>query len=66
MGQIPFVTGVPDTNNIDVYRDAKLNILEEDFHIYITDEERKHANNLKTEIAIDNFFISAISNQRWY
>lgn len=66
MGQIPFVTGVPDTNNIDVYREAKLKILEEDFHIYITDEERKHANNLKKETEIDNFFITAIRNQHWH
>lgn len=64
--QIPFVTGVPDTNNIDVYREAKLDILEQDFHISITDEDRRHANSLKKETDIDNFFITKIRNQKWH
>lgn len=66
MGPSTFATGVPITGNIDTYRKAKLRILKKDFHIYLTKEELDRANTLKTEIEIDNFFITAIRKQRWH
>ena len=48
---------------IDDYREMKLEILD-DFKIKLTDAEIAHVSNLKTEVAIDNFCISAI-NRHW-
>lgn len=64
MGPAGFATGVPMTGDLETYRKAKLKILSRDFYIKLTPEELEHANNLKTEIEIDNFFISAI-NRHW-
>ena len=64
MGPSAFTVDIPVTNNINTYRKAKLKILKRDFYIYLTPEELEHANSLKTEIEIDNFFISAI-NRHW-
>lgn len=64
MGPAQFAIGLPVTSNLESYRKAKLKILKRDFHIYLTPEELEHARNLKTEIEIDNFFISAI-NRHW-
>lgn len=43
------------------YRKMKLKMLKE-FYIQLTDEQLAHMNELKTEIAIDNFCISLIRN----
>ena len=64
MGPSTYTAGVPVTNNIDSYRKAKLKILKRDFYIKLTPEEIAHADNLKSEIEVDNFFISAI-NRHW-
>ena len=60
MGVIVFATGIPNTKDIDQYRKAKLKMLTRDFRVYLTDEEKAHAETLKTEIAIDNFCITMI------
>ena len=65
MGPATFATGVPTKGDINTYRKAKLKILKRDFYIKLTPEELAHANSLKTEIEIDNFFISAIKRQQW-
>lgn len=54
--------GVPMTKNIDAYRKAKLKILKRDFLIPLTDEQKAHAQELKTEIAIDNFCLMMVMN----
>lgn len=64
MGPAQFAIGLPVTGNFESYRRAKLKILKRDFCIYLTPEELEHANSLKTEIEVDNFFISAI-NRHW-
>ena len=64
MGPTVYSTGVPSTANIDVYREAKLKILKRDFRITLSLDEIIHVKSLKTEIAIDNFCISAI-NRHW-
>lgn len=64
MGPSTYTIGVPVTNNIDSYRKAKLKILKRDFYIKLTPEEIEHANELKSEIAIDQFCLSAI-NRHW-
>lgn len=60
MGPAQFAIGLPVTGNFESYRKAKLKILEKDCCIKLTQEDREHANSLKTEIEVDNFFISAI------
>lgn len=64
MGIMTYATGIPINASIDDYREAKLKILKKDFRITLNSNEIRHANSLKTEIAIDNFFISAI-NRHW-
>ena len=64
MGPGEFAADIPAHCDINTYRKAKLKILKRDFYIYLTPEEIAHAKTLETEIAIDNFFISAI-NRRW-
>ena len=46
------------------YRKMKLKMIEADFCIKLTDEEREHANSLTTEAALDQFCIT-ILNDRW-
>jgi hypothetical protein len=53
----------PD-NSIDAYRKFKLKILKRDFCINITNEEKAHAESLKTEVQIDQFFLGMI-NKYW-
>ena len=64
MGPASFAIGLPVTSSLESYRKAKLKILKRDFCIKLTPEELEHAHSLKTEIEIDNFFISAI-NRHW-
>lgn len=56
--------GVPTAKSLDGYRRAKLQILKRDFYIKLTDEELAHAKELTSEIAIDQFCLSAIA-RRW-
>ena len=55
---------VPKTTSIKAYRKAKLKYLSRDFKINITEEERKHAESLTTEIQIDQFVLSML-NKYW-
>ena len=48
--------------NIKAYRKMKLKMLSRDFYITLTQKELDHMNELNTEIAIDNFCITAINN----
>ena len=48
--------------NIKAYRKMKLKMLSRDFYITLTQKEFDHMNELNTEIAIDNFCITAINN----
>ena len=57
-----FNVGVPTARTLKGYRKARIRMLEEDFHIYLTDEEKAHMDELKTEVAIDNFYQSKIMN----
>lgn len=52
--------GVPMTSNINAYRKARMKMLENDFRIYLTTEEKEHMRELTTEIAIDNFYLTLI------
>lgn len=56
--------GAPVAKTLNEYRKAKLKILSRDFYIKLTPEEIAHANELKSEIAIDQFCLSAI-NRHW-
>lgn len=56
--------GAPNTNNIDSYRTAKIEILSGDFKIDLTLDEITEINKLKSEIAIDNYCLGII-NKRW-
>ena len=47
--------------SIKAYKKMKLSMLS-DFCVKLTDEQKEHFDSLKTEIAIDNFCISAINN----
>lgn len=55
---------IPKHTNIKSYRKAKLKILSRDFCIQLTEDELEHVNNLKTEVAIDQFCLGII-NKRW-
>lgn len=57
--------GVPMTSNINAYREARIKMLEDDFHFYLTDEEKAHMRELKSEITIDNFYRSLIANHKY-
>lgn len=48
--------------SIDAYRNLKIKLLERDFKIDVTDNEKEHLNNLQSEIAIDNYCRKIISN----
>ena len=50
--------------SIKSYRKMKLKMIEADFCIQLTKEEREHANSLTTESALDQFCIT-ILNDRW-
>lgn len=41
--------------DIKTYRKMKIKMLHDDFCINLADEEKQHINNLKTEIAIDQY-----------
>ena len=47
---------------ISEYRKAKLNLLQEEFLINVTAEEKNHLNTLETEISIDRYARKIISN----
>lgn len=49
----------PRNMSFKAYKEMKLKMLK-DFCIKLTDKQLEHFNELKTEIAIDNFCISAI------
>lgn len=51
----------PRNMTLKNYRKMKLQMLD-DFCITLTDEELAHVNSLQTEVALDNFCISKISN----
>ena len=57
-----FNVGVPAAATLEGYCKARIKMLERDFRIYLTDEEKAHMNELKTEIEIDNFYITKIRN----
>jgi hypothetical protein len=44
------------------YAKAKIRVLKRDFCINPTDEEIEHIKSLKTQIAIDNAFLTIINN----
>ena len=54
----------PRSMSLKAYRKMKLKMLERDFCIPLTDEERAHANTLTSEAAIDQFCIGILNN-RW-
>ncbi len=41
---------------IPQYRKAKLKLLEKEFMVHLTQEEKNHLNTLETEPAIDRYF----------
>lgn len=49
---------------VEEYADVRINILERDFMIKLTDEEKDHVKSLKTETAVDAA-IRAICKKRW-
>lgn len=53
--------GAPCATTLDGYRKSKLLMLKRDFYIRLTDEEIAHAKELTSEIAIDQFCLSAIA-----
>lgn len=55
-----FNVGVPAATDLDGYRKARIKMLKRDFHIYLTKEQKAHMNELKTEVAIDNFYVTMI------
>lgn len=57
-----FNVGVPVATTLEGYRKARIKMLERDFHIYLTDDDKAHMRELKTEEAIDNFYVSKIRN----
>lgn len=66
MSWVPYVESEKPKRNasLNTYRKQKLRILERDFCIRLTEEEVNHANSLKTEAQIDQFFLGCI-NRRW-
>lgn len=52
------------TMSLKQYRKYKLKILKRDFMVELTEEEKAHAETLKTEAAIDQFCMG-ILNKRW-
>lgn len=53
-------TTQPRNMSFKNYKKMKLGMLD-DFCVQLTSEEKTHFNSLKTEIAVDNFCISAIN-----
>ena len=54
----------PKNASIKQYRKAKFKMLERDFCITLTNDEKLHAYSLTTEAALDQFAIG-ILNKRW-
>lgn len=54
----------PVQTPLDTYRKEKLKALHRDFRITITDEEKRHAETLKTETQVDQFCITML-NKYW-
>ena len=52
--------GVP----ISKYRIAKIKLLQKDFKIDVTEEERLHLETLETEMAVDRYCRTILKN-RW-
>ena len=55
---------VPRNMSLKSYRRMKIKMLERDFCINLTSEERARAETLKTEAAIDQFCMGILNN-RW-
>ena len=55
-GSLHYVTA----KTLKAYVKEKIKILERDFCIRLTPEDIRHFNELKTEIAVDNFALSLI------
>jgi hypothetical protein len=51
----------PRTMSLKSYKKMKVEALS-DFCITLTDQEQTYMNSLKTEIAVDNFYISKIKS----
>ena len=41
--------------SLESYKRAKIRMLKNEFRIQLTEEQEEHINNLKSEIAIDNY-----------
>lgn len=52
----------PRNMSLKSYRKMKLRMLK-DFYIELTPEQMSYINNLKTEIAIDNFCVDCINKK---
>ena len=52
------------TMSIKSYRKMKIKMLEEEFLITLTEEEKEHAKTLTTETELDQFALGIINN-RW-
>jgi hypothetical protein len=52
--------GQTKDNSLNAYRKFKLKILERDFCVHITNEEKAHAETLTTEAQINQFFTSML------
>lgn len=52
--------GVP----ISKYRAAKIKLLQKDFRVNVTEEERAHIETLESEIAVDRYCRTILKN-RW-
>ena len=48
---------------LEEYIDYKINILEDDFYLRLTSEQKAHMRSLKSEIAVDNYAITLIYNR---
>jgi len=53
-----------DTMTLDQYREFKIQILNDDFKVNLTDEEKAHFNELTTETQMDNYAKDIIMG-RW-
>ena len=66
MNTAPFIEniGAPRATNIDGYRQERIDMLQIDSCITLTDEELERVNSLKTEAQIDQFYLGILNN-RW-
>ena len=55
---------VPRKMSLKQYRKMKLRMLQRDFCLPLTDEDRDHAQTLTTETAIDQFCVTML-NKYW-